>query len=871
MGSIVTLQSGARLGPYEIARPLGAGGMGEVYRAIDTRLARSVAIKVLPEGVAAQPERSARFEREARAISSLTHPNICQLFDVGSDQGISYLVMEYLDGESLALRLMNGPLPLSELLRIGSEISAALGCAHAQNVIHRDVKPSNIMLTRTGARLLDFGLATDDPATTGTESLSHLTAEGSILGTLAYMAPEQIEGKRADHRSDIWGLGAVLYEMSTGRRPFEAPSRGDLMAAILTRDPDLERITNPALRQLVRKCLARDPRDRWQSASDVADQLRWLGENPAPSSPRTRSAVSIPIALLVVLLLAALAGWAVWRDAPPAPAQKLSVTFPPASYYASEGIGLTISPDGRRVVFRVQRESPARSGPARTEIYSRLIEDFQPALIKATVSSASDFAFSPDGQWLAYTNFGKLVRIAWSGGTEADLASLPFNSRGTSWGPDGTIYFAMFAGGISAVSQEGTDLRTITTPDAAADENSHRLPHVLPGGKHLLFTIRTGRITSFDDARIAVLSLETGRWRTVLEGGSHPTYLSTGHLAFIRKNSLYVVPFDLKSLNVKGSPVVMVEGVMSDTSTGVGQYAVASKSGTLVYVPGSARAERSEFRRVDRQGVVTGMWSIPRVVDRFRVSPDGKKIALQASGANDDIYSYDFEREVMTRVTSQSGDEFAPSWSRDGSHVIFRRREGIYRQALDGSPAELLFEGESAAGFASLSPDGRSLAFSAHSSSGGVDIRILKIGANEFVPLLSSSFDELSPEFSPDGSRIAYVSTESGRPEVYVRSLSGSGRLQVSAAGGVSPRWSNDGQAIYYRFGDEFFKVAVMPGAAQSIGRPELMFRMAEAKDWDVIGDEFLIVGPSLQPLLASGINIIPDWLREVKARVPSR
>jgi eukaryotic-like serine/threonine-protein kinase len=346
----LNIERGTRLGPYEIDAPIGAGGMGEVFRANDTRLGRAVAIKVLREGVGSHPQqRSARFQREATTISALTHPNICRLFDVGSDQGTDFLVMEYLEGVPLSLRLMRGPLPLADTLRAGAEIASALAAAHVQNIVHRDVKPSNIMLTSSGAKLLDFGLAREIPVEANTETLAGLTSENAIIGTLAYIAPEQFGGARGDPRTDIWGLGAVLYEMVTGRRAFDTPSRSDLLAAILTRDPDFDAIADPALKHLIRKCLAKDPDERWQSARDLADQLRWIAERDATRARDRSVRVAGVLATLVVLIVAGFAGWTWWRAPREKPIQKLSIAFPAGSLYRSESNGLAISPDGRPI------------------------------------------------------------------------------------------------------------------------------------------------------------------------------------------------------------------------------------------------------------------------------------------------------------------------------------------------------------------------------------------------------------------------------------------------------------------------------------------------------------------------------------------
>jgi eukaryotic-like serine/threonine-protein kinase len=832
--------------------------MGEVYQARDTRLERSVAIKVLRDDLGAHPQRRVRFEREARAVSSLTHPNICQLFDIGSEHGTDFLVMEYLEGQPLALRLMTGPLPESQVLRVGADLASALGSAHRHNIVHRDVKPSNIMLAPSGAKLLDFGLARDVPQSQDTETLAGITQEGSLLGTLAYMAPEQIEGKQGDFRTDIWGLGTVLYEMVTGRRGFDGPSRADVMAAILTRDADLGLVRNPALRHVIGRCLAKDPDARWQSAEDIAQHLLWIGESGARSERSVLRLLSAVVAV-VAISVAAVAAWGWWRESRkgPSAAMSLSIAFPFDSRMGAADCNLAISSDGKRIVFGVSRGGSV-------ELYSRAIDHFEPSL----VTSGTTPAFSPDGAWLAYTRGPLLFKSRSTGGPETLLAQLPGPSaRGISWGRDGAIYFASWVGGIQRVSVDGGDARPVTIPNEAADENNHRWPHVLPDGKHLLFTIRSGQIASFDDAQIGVLSLETGRWRTVIRGGSQPTYLRTGHLVYVHRGSLMAVPFDLETLTVRGTPVAMTTGVRYYPSTGAAQYAVAEEAGTLIYVPGGALPRISKLRTVDRRGVVTREFDIPKVIDRFRVSPDLKRLALQVSAANDDIFSYDIERGTLTRVSSESGDELWPAWSHDGSAILFANQRGLYRQPIDGgSAAELLVEG---AGFgsAAASPDGRLIAYTAGRASSGLEIRMFPTDGSGVFTFTRTAFDEAHPNFSPDGKWLAYVSGESGKNEAYVRSVSGSGRVQISAGGGATPMWSGDGRELFYRHDDEFYVVPVTPGSTLSFGRATLLFRLSGVRSWDVFGDEFIVLGITEAESPPTGINVLPGWFSEVKAR----
>jgi eukaryotic-like serine/threonine-protein kinase len=859
----VHIGRGMRLGPYEIDAVIGAGGMGEVYRATDTRLQRAVAIKVLPEGVSS-PQRIVRFQREAKTVSSLTHPNICQLFDIGSDHGIDYLVMEYLEGIPLALRLMQGALPMSEAMTTGAEIASALASAHARNVIHRDVKPSNIMMTPSGAKLLDFGIARELPLDGQTDTHDRLTGENAIVGTLAYIAPEQLAGARGDARTDLWGVGVVLYEMVTGRRAFDTESRSDLLTAILTRDPDFDAIADPALRQLIRKCLAKDPDDRWQTARDLADQLRWIADS---ITARTRSRAiraAATFAVLVLLATAALAGWTWWRATRAPPPSKLSIAFPAGALFRSASTAIAISPDGRRVFFRAQ--TGIGSG---TDVYSRNLDGFETKLVPE-MKNAHNLAFSPDGAWLAYTSGPRLFKVPSTGGTPTDLGPVGGSPRGLSWGSDGTIFFATgLDRGLSAVSSNGSDHRILTIPDAAADEVNHRLPYVLPDGRHVLFTVGTGRISSFDDARIAVLTVETGRWRTILEGGSHPTYVRSGHLVYVHGNSLMAIGFDLATLEVQGKAVPIVSDLLADTTSGVGQYSIATEAGTLAYVPGGRRPESTEMQVVNRQGLVTRTLVVPRRIDSFGVSPDSKQIAVQVSTANDDIYRYDIEREMVTRISSLPGNEYCPAWSHDGESVLFASAKGLYRQSSDGaSPAELIVQGRTSQPAAS--PDGQFIAYAEYLPSEG-EIRTHIVRTGDEKTAVTSIAGGYHPAFSPSSRWIAYASRESGRMEVYVRPVMGGGRIQVSREGGTMPRWSRDGRELHYQSDDEFYSVPVASGPALSVGGPQLLFRASRVCCWDIIGEEFLLRESAPEPILAEGIHVYTNWLGDLKARVPNR
>lgn len=863
----MTLATGTSLGPYEIEKAIDAGGMGEVYLAKDTRLGRSVAVKVLPEGFTSDPRRRERFAREARALSSLTHPNICQIFDVGQSDGIDFLVMEYLEGDTLALRLMHGALPPSQVLTIGTEIASALESAHRQGIVHRDVKPSNIMLTRTGAKLLDFGLVKDEPRIESARTLS-LTEEGSTPGTLQYMAPEQFNGT-ADARSDVWSLGTVLYEMATGRPPYEGSSRAALSAAILSRDPDLAAVGSDGLRHTVERCLARDPEDRWQSARDVADELRWI----ARESPRRRRRASIRTAALVLTALALLsaAGFMAWswsRRTEHEIPLRLSIALPRGEKLRSTTYPvLAISPDGRSVVFRTIDDARYDRFGNEGSFWVRVLDQFESRNLSE--SGGHSPVFSPDGEWIAYVHGGKLKKMRAGGGPAYDIVAMTGSPRGLAWSPDGNLYFAKsHSGGISRVASDGSGLTELTVPDESAGENSHRWPHALPDGRHLLITIRTSRIESFDQATIALLSLETGRWRKLFDGGSHAHYVPTGHIVFIQDGSLMAIPFDLTTLSVRGSPVPLVHGVQYDSSTGTGQFSIA-EAGTLIYASGPAWPKPTEFLRMDRAGAIIDTCTVQKGVDSFRTSPDSRTIAIHASAANDDIWTYDIERETLSRATSRPGDEVWPAWTPDGTTLIFGGQGGLYRQAADGSgEAQLVTPGLNS--HPSCSPDCKLIAYSSYHPGSASDIRIVSTdGSEPPVPFVGTPANEYGPEFSPDGRWISYVSNESGLPEVYLRPITGGGRIQISSQGGLSPRWSRNGKELYFRFGDEFFAVPISLEDRPSAGTAELMFRITGIRGMDILGDDFLLQKSPDDRDIPSGINVVPDFFREITARVP--
>ncbi len=608
---------GKRLGPYEILSAIGAGGMGEVYRARDTRLDRIVAIKVLPAHLADRPELRERFEREARTIASLNHPHICVLHDIGRQDGIDFLVMEFLEGETLAQRLLKGPLPIGQVLQFAIEIADALDKAHRKGVTHRDLKPGNIMLTKTGTKLLDFGLAKLRQDAAPAIPLSQLptatvkdavTQEGTILGTLQYMAPEQLEAKEVHACTDIFAFGALVYEMATGKRAFEGKSQASVISAIMSSDPapmsSLQPMTPPALDRVVKKCLAKEPEKRWQAASDVCDELKWISEESAPrtapaTAPSTaarsgrRWLVASALACLFAAAIAALAAW-ILKPAAPRPITRFAMSLPPGQRLDTVRSAIAISPDGMRLVYA------AGLSNLTTQLYLRAMDGLEVRPIPGTEGGGNPF-FSPDGQWIGFNSRAQLMKVPVNGGIPVSLVDITAPSFfGASWGSQGKIAVVLQPGGpIQQISDTGGNPQPVTRLEKA--EIGHRWPEFLPGGKGVLFMALDGV-----NSKIVAQSLETGERRDLVQPGIFPRYAPSGHLVYLQGANLMAVPFDPDRLAIKGAAVPVVEGVLP-TSGGAGiggsgvQYSFSS-TGSLVYVPGSVQAAGFKLVWVDRKG-----------------------------------------------------------------------------------------------------------------------------------------------------------------------------------------------------------------------------------------------------------------------------
>ena len=882
------LDSGTRLGPYEISALLGAGGMGEVYRARDTRLQRTVALKVLAAGLAGSPELSQRFEREARAISALSHPHICVLHDLGRQDGIDFLVMEYLEGETLAERLKKGALPFDLAVRYGIEIATALDRAHRQGIVHRDLKPGNVMVTKSGTKLLDFGLAkrrtvyAAPPAGSTLSALptrtEDLTGEGRIVGTLQYMAPEQLEGKEPDARTDVFALGAVLYEMLTGRRAFSGTSQPGLMAAILDAEPApvsrLQPAAPPGLDRVVAKCLAKDPDERWQSAADLASALEWSAEKrrePAgsPSSAarsRTCAWLGWGLAGALAVVAAVLA-----RRAPPAgpaaaPTAMTAALLPPAEIEYGFDVDQgppSVSPDAHRVAFIGMRRDGSQS------LWVRDLS--MPAARELAGTSGAAYPFwSPDGRRIGYFAGGRLYTIDASGGSVQTVCNAPY-PRGGAWAPGDVILFAQQWQALHRVAATGG------TPVAATELGnavSHRFPQFLPDGAHFIY-IGFTFARAAGETTVYVGRLGSTESRPLLKASGAALY-APGWLLIFRERGLLAQRFDAEKIALEGPAIPLVEPVRALVSTSSSVIASVSGSQALVYQEGTSGVY-AQLEWFDRSGRPLGRLGTPG--DRLRptLSHDGRWVAvdiLESSQASRDVWLFDRARAVGTRFTFGSGNERWTTWSPDDRRIAFFSNDSegtaVYVKSTSGTaPEEVLFRTQASYLPTDWSHDGRFLAL--QSIGGGTttwDIWVYSFEDKAPRPFLQGPYAETSATFSPDGRWLAYASDESGRSEVYVQPFPGPGaKSQVSTAGGVQPRWRGDGRELFYREDNgRFMAVPISaPGTAFEAGTPRALFDLRATSTpgthYDVTADgQRFIVSVPVQAEGASPLTLVLNW-----------
>jgi len=829
----VTLAAGARLGPYEIVSPLGAGGMGEVYRAKDTRLDRTVAIKVLPAQLSSDGDLKARFEREARVISSLNHPHICTLHDIGHQDGVDFLVMEYLEGETLADRLAKGPLPVEQALRFAVQIADALDRAHRAGVVHRDLKPGNVILTRSGAKLLDFGLAKSvvpqrmpGLSVLATEA-KPLTEKGTVLGTVQYMAPEQLEGREADARSDIFAFGAVLYEMVTGRRAFQGSSQASLISAILRDEPapiaSLQPLTPPALERVVRTCLAKDPDERWQSAHDLGRELGFLstgeprsGSIPHRAPPRRYGTIAGALLLLAV-------GIAAGRFLPrqgiaPPETRSLRFVVPPSAEGRIEDAP-AVSPDGRAVVYSLA--APDGS----TALWLHSFETGAARKLAGT-EDAQDPFFSPDGGSVAFFARGQLRRVDLSSGTAQPICAAT-DSRGGVWTPGGQILFSPGSSSpLFAVSAAGGGAPKALTA-LNGGEQSHRFPSSLPDGRHLLY------VSYGDVARSGILwtDLAGKNSRRLLQDVSRAVVDPNGFLLFVREGTLLAQKIDAERGELQGDAVPVADHVGNEDGKAAKNW-FAAGGGTVVWRAGSARENKLVW--YDRAGKELADVTSPGSFTEPTLSPDGTRAVvckLEERGGLS-LWVYDTRsKDRGTRLTFDPERGETPIWTPDSAGVIYLSlKDGVTsvvrRPASGGGTAEVLLAGTHKQWPDDISSDGKFLLLEG-SGPNGFDLTVLPLtGDKKPVPFAASPANEAHSTFSPDGRFIAYASDESGRPEVYVQPFPADGsKWKASTEGGDMPSWSRDGKELYYLSAARRFMVVPIESRAPfSGGEPRILF-----------------------------------------------
>ncbi|MBA2704224.1 MAG: protein kinase [Blastocatellia bacterium] len=931
----MTLTSGTQLGSYEIVSQIGEGGMGEVYRARDTKLGRDVAIKVLPAAFSEDADRLCRFEQEAQAAGALNHPSILVIYHIGTHSGAPYIVSELLEGQTLRERMNGTAVPQRKSLDLALQIARGLAAAHEKGIVHRDIKPDNIFITNDGrAKILDFGLAKLTAESSASESQTEVptrkvnTDPGTVMGTVGYMSPEQLRGKHADARSDIFSFGAVFYEMLSGKRAFQRDSMPETMSAILKEDPPDLSTTNktvsPALERVVHHCLEKNAEQRFHSASDLAFAIEALS-GVATNSGQTTTLPISPIAegsqqkwlhssrfwiastAVLGLALLALALFVILRPAPKNNSPIVRYDVLPLNKTGLSLIRLpavAISPDGSTLAFLA-------NGDGVNRLYVRKRDDTEVKVVPGT-EGASDATFSPDGQSLAFIADFSLKKVPLNGPV-VPLTKIG-DSRGLSWmADDSLIYVPEATGGLFQISANGGEPRAITKVDEAKNERTHRWPQALPGGKAVLFTVGSlDKPDDYDNANIEAVVLETGERKLLLQGASVARYVPTGHLVFARDGVLYAVRFDLNRLTVSGKPVAVLTGVAGDKTTGAVHFSV-SNDGTLAYVPGSTTSGLRGLTWVDKNGNQTPV-DIPRgQFNDVRISPDGTRVAvLQGSSPSGDVWIYEFARATFTRLTFTTTNA-TPVWSADGKDIYYvstdpaKDETTILRKPADGShEAESIVTIPHQAYLKAILPDGETALLDTERQTNDSNIVTvaLKPGAQP-TPLVNTKFMEYAAAVSPDGRWLAYQSNESGRPEIYVRDIVGSGgRWPISTGGGEEPRWSPDGRELYYRINAQLMAVPIethsslithhsslrtpasasapksairIPNSEILAGPPKTLFNevydlrsnTGETYDVDPHGGRFLMTRPPKEDSSTAQVRIVLNWFGELQRLAP--
>jgi Tol biopolymer transport system component len=897
----MALTPGTKLGPYEIQSSLGAGGMGEVYRARDSKLGRDVAIKVLPDAFARDADRMTRFEREAKVLASLNHPNIASIYGLEDSDATHALVMELVEGPTLADRIRQGPIPMEEAVPIAKQICDALEYAHERGIVHRDLKPANVKVTVDDAvKVLDFGLAKAIEGDAASSDVSNsptmsrmATLAGVLLGTAAYMSPEQAKAKPVDRRADIWAFGCVLYEMFTGKTSFPGESVTDTLAAVIKEEPDwssLPAATPMRVRVLLRRCLQKDPKQRLRDIGDarisLEEVLTGASEGTASigvAGPTRRRL--LPWAAAIFVAGVALAGVAVWilKPAPARPVTRAVITLPAGQQLAGLGrSALALSPDGSHLAYVATTIQPGGT----QQIYLRAMDSVESKFIPGTEGAVDPF-FSPDGKWLGFYADGKLKKVSVSGGAAQALAEAS-TSAGASWSSQGVIAFTPTAVSyLQQVSDAGGAPKPLTRTEKG--DGRQRWPDFLPGGKALLFAAsQTG--SNWTMASVVVQSVGTGEWRKLIEGTS-PRYASSGHLVYAQGGNLMAVPFDARRLEFTGAPVLVVEGVFQSQVSGVAEYSVSS-TGSLVYVAGGIHAAQKRLVWVSRTGVEQPLAAPAHSYVAPRLSPDGRRVAVAIQERDTQIWLYDLSRETLTPLTFEGDVNSSPTWTPDGKRIAFTSTKdgplNIFWQLADGSGGlEKLNTSENAQIPMSWSPDGKLLAFLEVDPTTGYDIGVLRLDepsagsgqGRKSEQFLRTRFSESVPRFSPDGRWLAYISDESGRYEIYVQPYPGpGGKRQISAEGGTEPVWNPNGRELFYRSGEKMMSVEVTTQPSFAAGKPRMLFEgryepapltnpnYAVSPD----GQRFLMLKPAEHAEDApTQINIVLNWFEELNRLVP--
>lgn len=893
---------GKTISNYKILEKLGEGGMGVVYKAHDTKLGREIALKALPEEFAQDRERLARFEREAKLLASLNHPNIATIYGLEESEGLNFLTLELVEGETLAEKLTSGPLKVQDALEMCRQIAEALESAHDKGIIHRDLKPSNIKVTpENKVKVLDFGLAKAfevaevgdaagmDPYKSPTLTVGS-SRSGVIMGTAAYMSPEQARGKALDKRTDIWSFGCVFYELLTGQQLFIGETTSDMVAGILKQEPDWKALPKELpvrIRDLLRRCLQKDSNKRLHDIADARIEIEEVKSKPLePTIENIAEAEEIQpglkkqafpwgVTAIIVVIVAIISSAAVWilktsPTPPPQSAKRFLVDLPSELRFGGTGYGnrLALSPDGKNLVYS------AHDGE-KYQLYIRPLERLEATAIPGTENAIHPF-FSPDGQQIGFFVEGRLKKVSLSGGIPLTICEA--DGRGATWSPDGNIVMGSQGKGLMQVSSSEGIPQSLTTLDKENSETSHRYPQILPGGKAVLFTAR--RESGTDDSRIAVCSLDTGEHRILFdETGFDARYVSSGHILYLRGGVLMAVPFDVHTLNVTESPVPLAINIHWG-SDGNARFSI-SDDGTLVYFPLTGDIGKRSLVWVDRKGI-----EAPVAIGQYgyrvpRISPDGKKVAVSKyEGENYDIWVYDVERGTLTRLTFE-GSNTTPAWTPDGKRLLFcsnrARVYDIYSKRADGSEeAELFFSSEYLKWSPSFSDDGESLAYYEINPETQRDIWTMQLKDKSASPLINTSANERAPIISPNGRWVAYSSDESGRYEVFVSPYQkAAGKWPISTDGGTEPLWSPDGRELFYREKNRMMAVSIETSPSFKAGKPEMLFeRMyysySYTSSYDIHpdGSRFLMIKSEDEPE-SRQISIVLNWDEELKRLVP--